>query len=183
MPHALLSFTLLSISFVAGCGASTPHAGARADSPTPHAEPASPARPEVSEAAECAALPRTDCMAARHCALVAIGGTSPEDSGYRSGDYRCRPVENRCEEAITQWDLPGGGSHISSPELADEAIAACTNQPGCDYVPHDCYCSCQGYGQTEVADGDEAPQCLCACAGGSPPACSAGTADQNDDDA
>lgn len=122
----------------------------------------------VASDADCATLSRTQCMVAQHCTLTGPPSTAPRAS---PAIYTCRPAANHCENAVAQWDLPGGGAKLSSPAAAEQAIAACTSQTGCRYEPASCYCACKDYGQTTVPDGDEARKCRCYCAGGAPPSC------------
>ena len=169
---AMAVFTILiavgSGSAASGCsGASSNRSSVRAG---PTRIPGPP-RPAVSDDADCGALTRTQCMAAKHCTLVLAQDVPPGAPGYRNGVYVCRPAQGACEVGFAQWDLPGGGADLATPAAAETAIATCTSRTGCAYVPHDCYCGCRGYGATAVKDGAETPACFCYCAGGRPPSC------------
>jgi hypothetical protein len=157
---------MIALSLLTACGSNS----------TNTTEPSGVAAPKGTETApppteDCAKLTRTDCMRSAACTLEK---TASAHVPNRDGNYVCRPSEGACEEGISQFDLPGGGTdHLTTTEKAGAAERVCTDRPGCAFSTGDCYCACKGYGRTSVEDGEEAPGCLCYCAGGAPPTCKA----------
>ncbi len=150
-----------------GSGMSMTETSLYKPAPPPRSDAWEDDAPEVDAAERdaCSGLSRTACMKSAECTLEVAA------PGERTGDYVCRRAQDRCEEGIVQFDLPGGGASIGTQALADEAILACTSREGCVYTASECYCACKGYGRTSVEDGAEAQGCLCYCASGPPPSC------------
>lgn len=113
--------------------------------------------------ADCSKLTRTACMASKECTLV----LDPSAQKPRSGEYLCRPALGSCEQNLSQAELTRGSTQAE----AEQSKQLCSDRPGCTFKPADCYCGCNGYGETSVSDGAEAATCMCVCAGGAPSAC------------
>jgi hypothetical protein len=109
---------------------------------------------DTTELQACDEMTRHHCMESTYCTL---------ELSEVPNVYTCRSAEGSCEEGVSQNDLSG----------TQTGNLSCTEIDGCEAVFGDCYCSCRGYGQTTVEDGEEAEECNCACGGGTPPACQA----------
>ncbi len=103
------------------------------------------AMPEPVPPEDCASYTRGACIASVACTLWK--DEAPDV-------YRCVPADGPCEVGLAQDDREG-----------------CDARPQCFFRDAMCYCACRGFGRTEVMDGEEAEECLCACADGSPPYC------------
>ena len=100
----------------------------------------------------CEEMDRAQCMSSDTCTLSL--SDTPDV-------YLCQDAQGICEEGIVQSDLYGtNGLGI-----------ACDDSIGCTAVGGECYCSCKGYGETSVPDGEDVEDCNCMCSGGEPPSC------------
>jgi hypothetical protein len=169
LAHAAMKMlsTIIALSLVTACGSNTTNT--TEPSGVAEAKGSASAPPQAAE--DCAKLTRTACMKSLACTLEKAPS---KDVPKRDGKYVCRPAKGACEEALSQFDLPGGGTKVlTSPEKGAAAERVCTDRPGCRFAGGDCYCSCRGFGRTTVEDGEEALECDCFCGGGEPPACRA----------